>query len=292
MKIHHLNCATMCPPSPRLTQGEGPLLGFSRLVCHCLLIEGRHGLILVDTGLGTPDLAYPKTHLGRGFLAFARPTLDPAETALAQVRALGFTPSDVRHIALTHLDLDHAGGLADFPDASVHVMSAEHDAAMARSTLPERERYRPMHWAHGPKWALHTVEGDHWRGFSCVRALPDTDEEVLMLPLPGHTRGHACIAVRNDDGWLVHCGDAYFFRGEVSPSNPHSTAGLKGFQKLVFTTHDSLADNHARLQRLVAEHGREVSVFCAHDPVEHAFLAGDRTITPPPGLAQRAQPTR
>ncbi|MEI2779714.1 MAG: MBL fold metallo-hydrolase [Tetrasphaera sp.] len=292
MKIHHLNCATMCPPSPRILQGEGPLLGFSRLVCHCLLIEGKHGLILVDTGLGTPDLAHPKVNLGAGFLAVARPTLTLAETALHQVRALGFSAADVRHIVLTHLDLDHAGGLPDFPDAAVHVMSAEHDAATQPRSLPERERYRPMHWAHGPKWALHTTAGEHWRGFESVRALPDTDDEVLMLPLPGHTRGHACVAVNATDGWLVHCGDAYFFRGEVDPARPHSTPGLSLFQKLVFTTRDSLAANHARLQRLVAEHGRDMAVFCAHDPVEHAFLAGDGAVSPPPGLRQRAKNTR
>ncbi|MFD0510570.1 MBL fold metallo-hydrolase [Streptomyces aureus] len=30
---------------------------------------------------------------------------------------LGYAVDDVRHIVLTHLDLDHAGGLPDFPRA-------------------------------------------------------------------------------------------------------------------------------------------------------------------------------
>jgi glyoxylase-like metal-dependent hydrolase (beta-lactamase superfamily II) len=34
--------------------------------------------------------------------------------AFEQVRALGFAPNDVRHVLLTHLDRDHAGGLSDF----------------------------------------------------------------------------------------------------------------------------------------------------------------------------------
>ena len=33
----------------------------------------------------------------------------------------GFRREDVRHILVTHLDFDHAGGLPDFPDAVVHV---------------------------------------------------------------------------------------------------------------------------------------------------------------------------
>ena len=45
----------------------------------------------------------------------ARPRLEVAETALRQVVDLGYRPSDVRHIAPTHLDLDHAGESARFP---------------------------------------------------------------------------------------------------------------------------------------------------------------------------------
>ena len=46
---------------------------------------------------------------------------------------LGFSPDDVRHIVLTHLDFDHAGGIEDFPNARVHVLAREREAA-------ERER--------------------------------------------------------------------------------------------------------------------------------------------------------
>ena len=86
----------------------------TRLGCHCLLIEGAEGLVLVDTGFGVADTESPR-QLGRPFLAMTRPQARASETALAQVRALGFDPHDVRHIITTHLDLDHAGGLPDFP---------------------------------------------------------------------------------------------------------------------------------------------------------------------------------
>ena len=49
------------------------VLAAARMVCHCLLIETpREGLILVDTGLGTGDLAN-KQRLGAAFLAVTRP---------------------------------------------------------------------------------------------------------------------------------------------------------------------------------------------------------------------------
>ncbi|WP_157871168.1 MBL fold metallo-hydrolase, partial [Streptomyces aurantiacus] len=46
-----------------------------------------------------------------------RPALDLRETALHQIRQLGFRAEDVTHIVVTHFDADHVGGLADFPDS-------------------------------------------------------------------------------------------------------------------------------------------------------------------------------
>src|ERR1043165_1422064 len=113
MKVHHLNCATLCPRAAGLIGAEGALLGEARLVCHCLLVEVSGGLLLVDTGLGLADIGEPDERLGRPFLSLARPRLDPSETAASRVISLGYTLWDVTDIVLTHLDLDHAGGLPD-----------------------------------------------------------------------------------------------------------------------------------------------------------------------------------
>jgi glyoxylase-like metal-dependent hydrolase (beta-lactamase superfamily II) len=91
--------------------GVGGLLAAAHIVCHCLLIEGADGLVLIDTGFGLDDIRNPR-QLGRPFTAIVRPRLNVAEAAISQVRALGFDPHDVRHIITTHLDLDHAGGRA------------------------------------------------------------------------------------------------------------------------------------------------------------------------------------
>ena len=48
MRVHHLNCGTMCPMSARLINGTGSYFERGRLVCHCLLIETNDGLVLVD----------------------------------------------------------------------------------------------------------------------------------------------------------------------------------------------------------------------------------------------------
>ncbi|MDR3415065.1 MAG: MBL fold metallo-hydrolase [Nevskia sp.] len=271
LKIHHLNCGTMCPHGRRLINGDGGLLEAAEMCCHCLLIESGDGLVLVDTGLGSGDVRNPG-QLGPGFTALTRPRLQLEETALHQVQALGFKPADVRHIVVTHMDLDHAGGLPDFPDARVHIFAAEHRAATERRTLPEKARYRPAHFAHGPKWAVHETGGERWFGFDSIRALPGSTDEILLVPLIGHTRGHCGVAVNTGAGWLIHCGDAYFFRDEVNPQHPYCTPGLRLFQNIVQIDGRQRRANQARLLELARSHGNEVTLFCAHDPVELARM--------------------
>jgi glyoxylase-like metal-dependent hydrolase (beta-lactamase superfamily II) len=260
--VHHLNCGTMCPHGARLLAGEGGLLASATLVCHCLLLEGADGLTLIDTGFGSDDVRNPR-QLGTPFRLLTRPRLDTAETALAQIRALGLDPADVRDIVTTHLDLDHAGGLPDFPAADVHVMQAEHDAAM-KPSLRERLRYISKHWSHGPRWITHGTGGDDWMGMEGIRILPGSDAEVLLIPLAGHTVGHTGVAIRRADGWLLHCGDAYFHQGEVR-TPPSCPPGLRVFESLNDIDGTGRRRNQERLRELAERHRGEVELICSHD---------------------------
>ncbi|MFE7134047.1 MBL fold metallo-hydrolase [Streptomyces sp. NPDC057638] len=259
--VHHLNCAPMRP------------LGGSPLVAHCLLVETDDGLLLVDTGLGTEDVTNPH-RLGAFFRRSMRPSLDLTLTAAHRIRALGHDPGDVRDVVVTHLDLDHAGGLSDFPEARVHVRGDEFRAATRRATPLEAGRYLPVQWAHGPRWILHETADADWYGFAAspVRRLPD----VLLVPLPGHTRGHCGVAVRTTDGWLLHAGDAYFFHGETDPREPRCPRMTAFHQRLVAQDHAQRAAQVARLRKLRRTAPERVRVFSAHDTHEFADLAASR----------------
>ncbi len=268
MIVHHLNCATMCPLGGFLL-GTGGLR--ARWVAHCLLLEtDRDGLVLVDTGLGTRDIegktALPqRAKLGVGFV------LDPAETALEQVRALGFSPDDVRHIVVTHLHYDHAGGISDFPHARIHVHAREHAAAMARTTWQEREGYLRAHWSHGPKWELYSEDGDTWRGLPAVTRLRGLAADVGLLPMHGHSRGHSAVIVNRGDRWLVHAGDAYFHRAAVGSGD--QPVGYRIFQRFNLVDAPARRASVAALRQL-RETNADVELFCAHDPAEYAALGG------------------
>jgi glyoxylase-like metal-dependent hydrolase (beta-lactamase superfamily II) len=264
MRVHHLNCGTMTPIGGRLVDGRPGLFRHATLVCHCLLLETDTGLALIETGMGTPAVADPQRWLGRRFLTLSKPVSRAEETAVAQIRALGFDPADVRDIVLTHLDLDHAGGLVDFPQARVHLYAAELAAYHAGNP-----RYRHVQFAHGPQWTPYEDAGDNWFGFSAVREL-DGLPDVALIPLHGHTVGHAGIAVHTATGWLLNAGDAYFFHSEID--EPATIPpGLARFERFVQTLPEQRRANQHRLREL--RQTTDVEIFAAHDLTDFERLS-------------------
>ncbi len=271
MKIHHLNCSTCCPMGGHYMDDITPGIGKAKIVCHCLLLETDSGLVLVDSGIGLNDVKHPEriNSLFRNVLL--RPQLRPEETAYEQIIAIGLDPRDVRHIILTHLDFDHAGGIDDFPWAQVHVMRAERDATLQRNTPIAKARYSPPQLAHEMEWNVYEHQGENWFGFEAVRDLVGLPPEILFVPLVGHTWGHAGIAIHTDQGWLLHAGDAYFFRGEMEKEY-RCTPGLRAYQKILEVDRRQRLFNQSRLRQLVETHSDEVTVFSAHDPMEYLAL--------------------
>jgi glyoxylase-like metal-dependent hydrolase (beta-lactamase superfamily II) len=240
------------------------------MVCHVLLIETGDGLVLIDSGFGLADIAAARDRLGGAFVGMLRLALDPAETARQQVEGLGYTPEDVRDIVLTHLDLDHAGGIADFPHARIHVLAQEHEAARAARSLDEKMRYKAVQWSHGPTWSLCRTDGESSFGFPAVRELEGLPPEILMIPLTGHSRGHAGVAINTGDGWLLHAGDAYFHAHEMDANRPRCPVGLRLFQGMMAEDNARRRGNQARLRELQTRRTARIDVICAHDPTELA----------------------
>lgn len=167
------------------------------------------------------------------------------------------------------LDFDHAGGLDDFPAATVHLLGDEIDGAIAQNTVIERMRYRHAQWGTSDQWRRYpSAQGEPWFGFNAVRGLDDIDDDVLLVPLVGHTLGHAGVAVKLSEGWLFYAADAYFFHGEMDLDEPRCPTGLRLYQTMMEKDRPQRLLNQQRLRDLKAAHGSEITIFCAHDVTE------------------------
>jgi glyoxylase-like metal-dependent hydrolase (beta-lactamase superfamily II) len=254
MRIYHLSCGS---GRPRLTRVP--------LINYCLLVETNQGLVLVDTGFGRQDYTHPsRTMRVFAWLMGVSPNVE--EAAVCQVERLGFDPADVQHIVLTHLHIDHTGGLGDFPAAKVHVLRGEYEAAAQPRGIVERF-YHAAHWAHGPKWVFHdAAEGTvEWYGFQVIRVVPGLSPDVLLIPLPGHTRGHCGVAIETPEGWLFDCSDAASPFHQASDLHGQADPAQQMNWLPAWLAKRVIGAHVPRLRALVREHAGEVQVISGHD---------------------------
>jgi glyoxylase-like metal-dependent hydrolase (beta-lactamase superfamily II) len=231
-------------------------------------VEHDHGLALIDTGIGRADRAAPLLRLGVLWTMTSGMDLAPELSAFNQIEAMGLDPYHVTDIVLTHMDLDHAGGVDDFPDAVVHVSKTEFEAAVNRSAVigMQRGRYRPIQWKDHEHWELYERGSVQWMGIegcSPIRGLPD----LMLVPLPGHSLGHSGVAIKRDDGgWILHVGDAYVTRFAIWNEPPAPTIFDRWFDRTIAVDLSAYDQTQAALARIARDHADEVEMICSHDP--------------------------
>ena len=222
--VHHLNCATMRPVG-----AFGGRVSVERMVAHCLLVERADGLLLVDTGFGTDDIADP-SRLGPAvpWRRCARRSTRPRPRGPRSRRSATGSRTSPTSRSPTSTSTTPAASPTSRGRGST--CSATSSTRRSPPRWREKARYVGAQWAHGPRWQRHEVAGEEWLGFRAVTAL---DDDVLLVPLRGHTRGHCGVAVRRPGGgWLLHAGDSYFHTGDLEPSVA-TPPGLRAFQRLM-----------------------------------------------------------
>jgi N-acyl homoserine lactone hydrolase len=229
------------------------------------LVEHEEGLIVVDTGetaRASQPGHFPAWHPYFRFAVRAR--VAPEEEIGAQLKRLGFSPSDVRLVVLTHLHTDHAGGLDHFPDSDILVTREE--LAFASGTLGRVRGYLPDRW---PTWLQPTLVDFETRPFGpFARSLALTRAgDVTLLPTPGHTPGHLSVAVRDGDRVILLAGDVSYTEGllleDVADGVTTDVAGARRTMALV--------------RELAA--AEPVVYLPSHDPQAVARLQDRRAVT-------------
>jgi glyoxylase-like metal-dependent hydrolase (beta-lactamase superfamily II) len=228
---------------------------------HCVIFQIGECVILLDSGFGTREMLEPNTLLGDDVLWRVFPLIDVRLTALERLKARGIRPEQVTDIILTHMDYDHAGGLYDFPNATVHVSKEELDSF---DSAKPRGAYRRYQISHETKIKTYESTGERWFDME-ARSLQLPDNlEAKLVPLPGHTSGHCGVAYREDGKWSLHAGDAYFDSKVNFLDHPPGLPIEIGFQ----TSAEDRQVSLAKLKTLRTEHAAEINLFCTHDQQE------------------------
>src|SRR4051812_8643576 len=160
VKLHPLLSGTAKGPPAWIHREEGRLakphalgIGVSKSdyleipIVAFLVEHPSAGAILIDTGLHPSCAIDPKQNLGRvGAIAFPGLQMDAKQAVVNQLRARGIQPSAVNVVVMTHLHIDHASAMSEFPNATFVFSKREWEAAG-----------EPRNWQHG----YRTRQFDH-----------------------------------------------------------------------------------------------------------------------------------
>jgi glyoxylase-like metal-dependent hydrolase (beta-lactamase superfamily II) len=170
------------------------------------------GPVLIDTGFHPSVAVKPKENLGRlALFTFKGLQMEPEQAVAAQLRARGMKPSDVKVVVMTHLHMDHASAISEFPDATFVVSAAEWAAATSQGQL---HGYVKRQFDHGFHYRLLDFEGPAATSFSGFARSFDLfgDGSVRTVYTPGHTLGHMSVVLRTARGEVLIAADSIYLR--------------------------------------------------------------------------------
>lgn len=190
--------------------------------CPAFLI--RHpsaGLVLVDTGLHPSIAADPAENFGRLASRFVVPSLEPGKDLPAQLRSRGVDPGQIAVVVMTHLHLDHASGISEFPNSTFVISDVEWVSATEEGRHLTRG-YRPAHYDF--VFDYRTIDYDRG-GIDSYASFGRTfdlfgDGSVRIAFTPGHSAGHQSVIARLRERDLVIAGDVVYTRRQLDGGPP------------------------------------------------------------------------
>ena len=220
VRLHPLLTSEWRSPPGFLARPSGPLklprvfLGSRKdwiwIPVPAFLIEHPSaGPILVDTGMHPTIAEDPKENLGAFGARTYELRMSPDQALREQVKAHGVDPDAIKTVVMTHLHLDHASGVSEFPAATFVVDAKEWEAATKGGVL---KGYHHNHFDHDYDWRLVDYEGDDVSSHETFGRSFDLfgDGSVRLLSTPGHTHGHQSVLLRLSGGEALLTGDATY----------------------------------------------------------------------------------
>ena len=172
------------------------------------LIECSHGKIIFDCGWHrnmSPDGVFDKKaqikSLGSLPLYVTNQVRIEKGSAIdEQLAALGIHPADLDLVLLSHLDCDHANGLNLVADAKQILVSKDELLFAENKTPVNRIRYNADWWRSTKMQTFdwNGTEGPVGKSYDVFG-----DESLVMVNIPGHSKGQCALKITGSDGRFV-----------------------------------------------------------------------------------------
>lgn len=170
------------------------------------LIEHPKGLFLVDTGWAramSPKGEFDKKAQVESLGSFVlykvnQGLVPPGQCVDEQLASMGIRTSDIDAVLLTHLDCDHANGLAQVADAKRFIVAA--DEVRFAGKFNNRVRYN-KDW-----WSMVELDQIEWTGdLGPFKKSYDLlgDGSIQLINIPGHADGLFAVKISNEEGRFV-----------------------------------------------------------------------------------------
>lgn len=168
------------------------------------------GHTLVDTGFHPSVGVDPAKNLGRLAARFLRCRCETADSVPKRLEALGLSTSSIQVVIMTHLHLDHASCISEFPTATF--VLGEGEWAAATAPRPLLRGYNTHHFEHAFDYREVRYRGLTVGSYSSFGRSVDLfgDGSIRLCFTPGHTPGHQSAIARTSQREILMLGDASF----------------------------------------------------------------------------------
>jgi len=199
VRLYILDCGTigsMNPASYDLKAEE--IKGSLDFITPCYLIVHPKGTLMWDVGQ-IPDASFPP---GGG--KATQGVFTSTKPLLPQLAALGYKPSDITFLAMSHYHGDHTANANEFAGSTWIVQEVERNAMFAEAA-PKLAQTTNFSKLKGAKTIiLHQEDRDVFG-----------DGTVVIKYAPGHTPGHQALFLKfAKKGPVVLSGDLYHYPEE------------------------------------------------------------------------------
>lgn len=166
------------------------------------LVEHPQGLLLFDAAWHTDVREHPMKHESFPLWFASKPDLPAGQAVNEHLHALGYQPSDLDYVLLSHMDVDHASGLALVKEAK-HILASSEEIKAAKGANPR--------YCNKKLWRDISIEPIRFTqdaaapyGMSCDIFGDGTVKAIFM---PGHSAGSVVLQVQRGDRFVLLVGD-------------------------------------------------------------------------------------